>query len=85
MKVSSIQFTQLPIDEVLGSLSKYSFDIDADLRPDVIKRDFGSILKVEKKDNKSRIVLDEQAYEQVCLVRRYNCLERYAFKIIDIK
>lgn len=54
------QFEPVPIDSVLASLSKYGFDIGADIKPDVIKRSAGSILKVENWNNKSRIVLDEE-------------------------
>lgn len=57
-QLASSSFAPVPIDTVLASLSKYGFDINADLKPDVIKRDLGSILKVEKKDDKSRIVFD---------------------------
>lgn len=52
----------MPIDTVLASLSKYGFDVSADIQPDVIKRDAGSILKVEIYNNKSRIVLDQSNY-----------------------
>lgn len=56
-QLASSSFAPVPIDIVLASLSKYGFDIKADLQPDVIKRNLGSILKVDKKNDKSRIVL----------------------------
>lgn len=57
-------FAQVPIDVVLASLSKYGFDIGADIQPDVIKRDIGSVLKVEKYNNRSRIALNESRDHQ---------------------
>lgn len=48
----------------MASVSKYGFDIGADIQPDVIKKDIGSILKIEKTGSKSRIVLDEERYRE---------------------
>ena len=62
-QIASSQFKQVPIDEVLASLSKFGFDIGEDLQPDVIKRDLGSILTIEKRDEKSRIILNESNYK----------------------
>lgn len=59
-QISTNAFDQVPIDTVLASLSKYGFDIGADIKPDVIKKDIGSILKIEKTDSSSRIILDNQ-------------------------
>ena len=62
-QIASSQFQQVPIDDVLASLSKFGFDIGEDLQPDVIKRDLGSILTIEKRDEKSRIILNESNYK----------------------
>lgn len=58
-------FQLVAIDSVLGSLSKYGFDINADLQPDHITKDAGSILKVQEYHNKSHIVVDEEHYKQL--------------------
>ena len=63
-QIATEQFKQVPIDTVLASLSKYGFDIGEDLKPDVIKKDMGSIMTIEKKDEKSRIILDEANYKK---------------------
>lgn len=63
-QLATNHFTHVPIDAALKSLSGYGFDIGADLRPDDIKRDAGSILKVEKSGSKTRIVLDEAKYSE---------------------
>ena len=65
-QIASKSFKQVPIDTVLASLSKYGFDIGQDLKPDVIKKDiWGSIMTIEKKDEKSRIILDEANYKKI--------------------
>ena len=64
-QIISRQFSQVPVDEALASLSKYGFDVSDDLRPDVIKRELGSILTVESTDNKSRIVVDKDEYTKL--------------------
>ena len=64
-QIATEQFKQVPIDTVLASLSKYGFDIGQDIKPDVIKRDMGSIMTIEKKDDKSRIILDEKNYNKI--------------------
>ena len=61
-QIATDQFKHVPIDTVLASLSKYGFDVGQDLKPDVVKRDMGSIMNVETKDGKSRIVVDETNY-----------------------
>ena len=63
-QIASEQFKQVPIDTVLASLSKYGFDIGEDLKPDVIKKDMGSIMTIEKKDEKSRIILDDANFKK---------------------
>ena len=64
-QIATEQFKQVPIDTVLASMSKYGFDIGQDLKPDVIKKDLGSIMTIEKKDENSRIVLDESNYKKL--------------------
>lgn len=59
------QFEPVSIDSVLASLSKYGFDIGADIQPDVIKRSAGSILKVDQWNNKSRIIIDEEKLREL--------------------
>ena len=68
LKASASHFAQVPIDQVLASVSSYGFDVSADLRPDVLKRDLGSILKVEEKNSKKHIKLDEEALKEVGIV-----------------
>ena len=63
-QIATEQFKPVPIDTVLASLSKYGLDIGEDLKPDVIKKDLGSIMTIEKKDEKSRIILDEANYKK---------------------
>ena len=63
-QIATEQFKQVPIDTVLAFMSKYGFDIGQDLKPDVIKKDLGSIMTIEKKDEKSRIILDEANYKK---------------------
>lgn len=52
----------MPTDTVLATISKYSFDIGADLRPEIIKKDIGSLLSINKTDEKSRIIFDVKRY-----------------------
>ena len=59
-QIAVSSFTHVPIDEALSSISKYGFDIREDLRPDVIKRNLGSVFKIETIGNESRIVLDRK-------------------------
>ena len=58
-QAASNVFAQVRIDAALATMSKYGFDFDDDLNPDHIKHDLGSILKIEKYENRSRFVVDE--------------------------
>ena len=64
-QIATEQFKQVPIDTVLASLSKYGFDIGQDLKPEEIKKDLGSIMTIEKIDEKSLIILDEVIYKKL--------------------
>lgn len=58
--MSTSVFEQVNVDTALASLSKYGFDVGADLKPDVIKKDIGSILKIDKTGSKSHIILNNE-------------------------
>jgi hypothetical protein len=58
-------FTMVSLENALDSLSDYGFDFDEDLQPDTVQRDLGSILRVDKHDNKTRIVVDEFQLSQL--------------------
>ena len=64
-QIATEQFKQVPIDTVLASLSKYGFDVGQDLKPDVIKKEIGTIVIIKKENNTSRIVLDEANYKKL--------------------
>ena len=64
-QIANESFKQVPIDTALASMSKYGLEFYEDLKPDVIKRDMGSIMTIEKKDENSRIILDEKKYEDL--------------------
>lgn len=63
-QVSSSAFAQVSVDVALASLSKYGFDIGADIQPDVIKRDIGKVLEIQTVGSKTRIILNETSYRQ---------------------
>jgi hypothetical protein len=58
------QFQQVSVNDALETLSHYAFDISQDLKPDVIKHDMSSVIKIDKSSGKDRIVLDEDKYNK---------------------
>ena len=58
-------FTMVRLDKALDTLSKYGFDFDDDLKADHMKRDLGSVLKIEQYANASRIIVDETRYHEL--------------------
>ena len=84
-QITSSQFSQVSIDKALESLSKYGFDVSEDLRPDVIKRDLGSILTVENFGNKSRIVVHQDAYTKLENSNARKVLAKTGIKILGMK
>ena len=59
-KIAGSTFAHVPIDEALSSLSKYGFDIREDLKPDVFKRNLGSLFTIETIGDESKIVLNSK-------------------------
>ena len=55
-QTASTTFKDVPIDQALASLSKYTVDVTTDLRPDEIKSELSNVLKVEQFGDKKRIV-----------------------------
>ena len=62
-QIGSSDFAQVPIADVLGSLSKYGFGTDADLDPASIKNALSSMLMIEKKNK--LIILNEIIYARI--------------------
>ena len=56
-------FRQIPIDEALQALSKYSTNFDKDLSPGVIKKELGKIYEVKKDNNQTHIKLNDEFFE----------------------
>ena len=52
------EMKSVDIEAALESLSKFSFQ--ADLKPDLIKNDLSKFFKIEKTENKERIVFDDK-------------------------
>ena len=46
-------FRQIPIDEAIQALSKYSTNFDKDLTADVIKKDHGKVYEVKRLTTKN--------------------------------
>lgn len=64
-QVSISNFAMVPIAAALQTLSTYGFDFAPDLQADHVRKDLGSILNIERFDNKSRIVLNESSYRML--------------------
>jgi len=58
-------FNPVGIDDALKSLSKYSFNFEGDLKPDVITKELSDIFKVEKIDEKTHIIFDQAHYKEL--------------------
>ena len=63
-QISVCNFSHVPVDEALSSLSKYGFDIPEDFQPDVVKRHLESLFFIQSLGDESRIVLDQQRYSE---------------------
>jgi hypothetical protein len=53
-------FRQIPIDEAIQALSKYSTNFDKDLTADVIKKDLGKVYEVKKINYQKHIKLNNE-------------------------
>ena len=57
-------FNQVPIDEALQKLSKYSTNFEKDLTSDLIKEDLGKLYEIKKYNDKKLIKLNEENLQE---------------------
>ena len=62
-QTSDIGLNSIPFDVAIDGLSKYNIDID--LRPDVVKSEVKKLFKVESNEGKQQIVSNKEAYDKL--------------------
>jgi microcystin-dependent protein len=63
--VGESSFKNVDFDSALSFLSKYSIDIQEDLRPDIIKSEMSNILNIKKLGQKSHLIVNESFAEML--------------------
>ncbi len=58
-------FKSESFENALASLSKYSLDIEGDLKTDQIKNEVSKLFKIDKTGGKSHIVFDDKYYDEL--------------------
>ena len=58
-------FRQIPIDEAIQALSKYSTNFDKDLTADLIKKDLGKVYEVKKIHDHKHIQLNNEHFQSL--------------------
>jgi microcystin-dependent protein len=61
--VADSSFKNVDFDSALSLLSKYSIDIQDDLKPDIIRNEMSKILVIDKRRQKSHIILNQSYAE----------------------
>ena len=62
-QAASNQFSQISVDVVLSSLSRYGFAANEYVNPFIMKRELGSILTIGKVNDQNRIALNETHFK----------------------
>lgn len=62
----------MSLNEAINSISSYAISFVDDLKPDIIRRDAGRILKIVEYNNKSNVVVDEEGLEYLKKSGKYS-------------